>query len=713
MITKKIGLLLFLPIALAIFILPRIPFNGNLSTIKLVSEKELAELELLDANFSQEKNLTFLLLEHESSFNNPEAFKVIEQITHRLTNLSQVESVISITNLKLLKLDYKNLNGSQLNKYLSKQINSIRKKKDIYHKFISPNGKHALIYITVKPKTKLDLQSKIKKWPELKKPISSYIFAPNHSRVVENIFYSETSFLALVSLISVICIFYLFIGSWKGILFSLLFIFFNFSTTIIFIWLFNFKLTIHLIPLPGLIIVFTLSDILHILYQHSQLRDNNLSSKNIRKRITHKLSKPILFTSISNAFAYIIFLVFTDHQSIFELTTITLISILLSFLSSRFIAIKIFNPSTVYIKTQRISRIQNWKILNKVQIKNSKKSLVFTAILAFLLFFVAQRKVQINDNNFLESNTSELKAQQILSNSFFGHYTGHIQISINEDDSIWKLNHLKEIEIVERMINQIFVPKYLTSPVLNAKRVHRYRLGQKNEAFKLPNFDTNSWKSYLVKYHKQFGSQDVVSENNNTYRLIFGFNEPTLEQRLEKYKNLEKQLKRISKDDIKFKLLSTDYLSDLSTVRLTNQLMKAWSLSAILTGILIIFVLKSVMSGFAFILTNLIPLLLAVTCMNYLNLPFNPQSLFFLALLSGICIDDSIFIMFSRAKSRKEIEFYPILTTSAVLAAGLFCFAFSNFDWLRPFFWVFLTGIASALVLDILFLPSFKKIALK
>lgn len=94
--------------------------------------------------------------------------------------------------------------------------------------------------------------------------------------------------------------------------------------------------------------------------------------------------------------------------------------------------------------------------------------------------------------------------------------------------------------------------------------------------------------------------------------------------------------------------------------------------------------------------------------MPYFGLTINPQSLFLLTILSGLCVDDSIYIMMSKETERKQLEFYPILTTSLVLTSGFISFGFSNFNWLSPFLWIFLIGTITALILDIYILPSFK-----
>ena len=111
------------------------------------------------------------------------------------------------------------------------------------------------------------------------------------------------------------------------------------------------------------------------------------------------------------------------------------------------------------------------------------------------------------------------------------------------------------------------------------------------------------------------------------------------------------------------------------------------------------------MKGVVLLLVNLIPLMLVVLLMPLFGLEINPQSLFLLTILAGLCVDDSIYIMLQDKK--QEIGFYPVLVTSAVLTAGFITFGFSNLTWLSPYAWIFLIGILTALLLDLFILPAF------
>ena len=81
--------------------------------------------------------------------------------------------------------------------------------------------------------------------------------------------------------------------------------------------------------------------------------------------------------------------------------------------------------------------------------------------------------------------------------------------------------------------------------------------------------------------------------------------------------------------------------------------------------------------------------------------------LFFLSILVGICVDDSIYIITQNDKYSGNLHIFPIFVTSTVLAVGFIALAFSNFEWIRPFAWIFLVGIGMAYVMDLFILPLF------
>ena len=104
---------------------------------------------------------------------------------------------------------------------------------------------------------------------------------------------------------------------------------------------------------------------------------------------------------------------------------------------------------------------------------------------------------------------------------------------------------------------------------------------------------------------------------------------------------------------------------------------------------------------------NILPVLLVIYLMPYFGLNINPQSLFLLTILAGLCVDDSIYLILNRVSKRSDLSYFPIVVTSIVLAAGFLAFGFSSYSWLSPFAILFVIGISLALILDVIIVPLF------
>ena len=93
--------------------------------------------------------------------------------------------------------------------------------------------------------------------------------------------------------------------------------------------------------------------------------------------------------------------------------------------------------------------------------------------------------------------------------------------------------------------------------------------------------------------------------------------------------------------------------------------------------------------------------------MLYLELSITPLTLFFLSILLGVCVDDSIYLITQNRKGFNALHVVPIFITSFVLSLGFLSLAFSSFEWIQPFGWIFVIGISLAYILDLFVLPLF------
>jgi predicted RND superfamily exporter protein len=189
--------------------------------------------------------------------------------------------------------------------------------------------------------------------------------------------------------------------------------------------------------------------------------------------------------------------------------------------------------------------------------------------------------------------------------------------------------------------------------------------------------------------------------------MVFGFEHRKLQEVREAYGELRRVLKDKNTSDIHFELSGLQYLSDEATHRFSMKIVLGLLLSIFFGGILVYLFLKSFRKSIGVLLVNLFPILFALGIMLYGDVAITPLTLFFLSVLLGICVDDSIYLVTQHSKGAKSFYIVPVFITSFVLSLGFLSLACSSFAWLQPFGWIFLVGILLAYMLDFFVLPLF------
>ncbi|NOQ72970.1 MAG: hypothetical protein GQ574_13255 [Crocinitomix sp.] len=706
--------LILIVIGLGAYLVPRLHFETDLSGLRLADDAAVQEYNSLSGNFPSQKENPMLILEHKTGWESYTDYLLLDSITTLMSALPNIHSVSSITNLEIPKkgafkvsyTPYVSL-GNELE--FNKWNQSKGGYSDVFNKYISGNQKYALLYLEGEFGLNMAAIGTIESFNASQTICEIH---PLEQAVTENIIRSELTRESLM--LGTICIslillsFFFLTKSLKGLFLIASIILFNIACTVIFMFMVDISFNVQMIALPCLIIIFSFTDLMHILHQQTELAANTANSKGLKMILKKNLAKPIFLTSLSNVFGFVIFLILSKNNDLTDLALVAIVAVLIAFLSSRYIAIHLMSPKESYIDQGRINRIQEFckSIVNRFQ--PTKRRLLFSLsmVLALLFYFLFNNfKIELSHAGLLSNQSTLRKSRDIIAENFYGSNTLEISIAFAERDSLWTTSSLNKIEKVENLLAELFNPLYTISPATIVKRNHRFTVNGNPDAYTIPNRISVQTRADLNERYEQWGGNQVIAEKSNVGRIIIGYQHPGLHQSLQHYANLDSLFQVISNETIKFNLTGPAYLSDFGTYTFTRNLIIGWLIGVLLSVLLIGFILRSFLKGLILLLVNLIPLLLVVLLMPLFGLEINPQSLFLLTILAGLCVDDSIYIMLQGKK--QEIGFYPVLVTSTVLAAGFVSFGFSNLTWLSPFAWIFLIGIITALLLDLFILPLF------
>ncbi|MFT5822760.1 MAG: putative RND superfamily exporter protein [Crocinitomix sp.] len=705
---------IILVIGLGAYLVPKLHFETDLSGLRLADDAAVQEYNMLSANYPSQEENPILILNHSTGWNNYADYLLMDSITNLIAEFEEIAWVSSITNLEIpkkgaFKVSYEPHIPLNTKTEYDDWAKSKHGYSDVFKKYVSANQLHALFYLDCENGLSKESLQKI---DSINSALSNCEILVLQNNLAQDQIRSELARESLI--LGAICIglillsFFLLTKALKGLVLITSIILFNIACTVIFMYAMNISFNVQMIALPCLIIILSFTDLMHILHQQTALANNTASAKGLKLILKKNLAKPIFLTSLSNIFGFIIFLILSKNTDLTDLALVAIVAVLIAYLSSRFIAIHLMGPREKYIDPVRINRIQSYcqRLANRFKPSKRIRLLQISIVLAILLYFLFNNfKIDTSKAGFL-SNDSELrKSQEIIAEHFYGSNTLEISISFNERDSLWTTKNLRKIEVVENLITTLFNPLYTISPTTIVKRNHRFTVNGHPDAYKIPNNISVQTRADLNERYDQWGGNQVVAEHVNLGNIIVGYQHPGLHESLHNYTSLDSLFQLISDESIGFNLTGPAYLSDLGTYTFTRNLIIGWSIGVLLSVLLIGFILRSFIKGLILLLVNLIPLILVVLLMPLFGLEINPQSLFLLTILAGLCVDDSIYIMLQGKK--QEIGFYPVLVTSTVLAAGFVSFGFSNLAWLSPFAWIFLIGIATALLLDLFILPLF------
>lgn len=715
---KQRGLIIgmILIILAGVFSLRKLVFATDLGELQFANSSELVFYEEHIKDYPSSEDGVIIILEKKTGFHTLSDFQWVDEFTESVANFEEISEVSSITNLKI---PHKSLLGPIYKPYIDlkssesfeKWVDNYAAFEDINQKFISRNKQYTLCYLSSKTGLSTQHLEEIEDLNQDEESIQIGVIQQNiTAEKLKKEWINETVLIAGICILLILLSFYYFTHSFRALFLILFVILFNVSATVLFMVLFEIDFNIQMIALPCLIILFSFSDVLHILYHHAHYLDDQISTDELRHKLKSSLKTAIFLTSFSNLFGFLIFFGLSENELLSELALVALFSITIAYLCGRYLVINLMNANTSYISIRKINAVQSSanRILKVIRFN---KWIGFYGLIAILILASAlvssEFKIDVQKNEFNTSSTDLNHHREVLTNEFYGSKSIEIAISYPDSASIWRLQTLKLIEELELEIDEIVEARYTVSPVIIVKRYNRYLVNGHPAAFKLPPVISEETARALSENYALLGGDQVIAPKSLTGRILVGIDDLGLAESLTRYSKVKNLLLDSKYQSLQLELTGISYLSDHGVYHFSKNLIFAWLLGTFVSSIILMFYLKSLVQGGIVFAVNMLPILGVVYLMPLFGLNINPQSLFLLTILAGLCVDDSIYLILNRVTKRSELSYFPIVVTSIVLAAGFLAFGFSSYSWLSPFALLFVIGILLALVLDLLILPLF------
>lgn len=703
---------------LGFYLARNIGIETDLTGYSLASKADLDQYNELQTDFAEAgPGESVVIVERRDGWNSFEAFQSLKGLVELWQGQDEVETVSSITNviyprqavLTVRRAPFLNLKSE---KEFNKRYSNWESYKDITRKFISVDQRYALLFISTK--TGEGLSQKSIEYFSNSELIASGLnvhFLQNDliQKEVERLTRKDSIQLAIISTLLILTAFYLLTKSLRGLLLIALMVAFNLACTLMFMLATGLPFTIHMITVPCIVIVLSFTDIMHILYHHRICVSEGLAESDLRKRIISSVQRPMFVTSLTNVIGFLIFLLLSENVYLFNFSLVSIVGVAIAFLSSRFLVIYAINPAKPLVERVDFMRLNSIQQGLSKRVRSDLKA-VYAALVSFAVLIVVivavLFRVDSAEGEMMAKESALTQASTVLDEHFFGDKQAEVIIQIGNQE-LWSAEVLKVIDALERDIEEIFSPAYMESPSLLVKRYRRFRRNGHPKAFSLPQQVTSGLRQDLDQYADSFGGGSIISMDRDMVKIVFGYRTTDLEASQSQYEELEQAVTEYEQSGLTFELTGRSYLGDKGTYGFTIKIIIGLLVGIVVASILTMAFVKSAKQSLGLIFVNLFPVVSVLSIMLVAGIAITPLTLFFLSLLAGLCVDDSIYIVMQKRRGTDSLHIFPIVVTSTVLGVGFLALGFSNFEWVRPFSWVFLIGILLALIMDLLILPVF------
>ena len=668
----------------------------------------------------------------------PKALKSIQRITQSLWKMPYISRVDALTNYQYIYANPQEpddimvedfIQESNLSNpdYLANRQKIALQDPLIRDAFISKDGTTTMIVARLVPKVNdegdksLEIMQNLQKIliPEAQR--TGYKYWVNGGPALTEAFITVASadmiFVPMILTASMILLFLLFrrVG---GALIPIGVVSFTFLTVIAIQILLGYKLNNFTINLPTFIIAIGIADAVHIYSVWLLLRKEGKDNFDATKISLEKNFLPIFLTSLTTTIGFAT-LTISHVVPVFTLGIATASGAILAFIISI-----LWMPAVLLLLNQKIEPLPQVQQEDQSPLgygafilRNNKKIILITGAI-FTLLSLGLSKVRI-DSNTIRYFDKEVEIRQ-SAEFIMAHLTGpmayEIIIDSKQKNGIKNPQFLKTVEL----FYQEFQAKYPDVRHLSSLMEIIKRFNQVvNHQDEIPN-NQNLIAQYLLLYSLSLPQgmeiNDKMDIDEQKLRITAQVNIVDTSKDLEMIHYVHEWW---SKTPYSASVQGQTAMFAYMQRDVTNTLIYSLSLAVILVSLVMLLIFQRPRLLWVFILPNLLPVVLVVGLMGWIEIPIDIGVAIAGAIIIGVAVDDTIHFLVKYFEARKmglsieetfdEVLRYAgkaILFTTIILSGAFSIFAFSNFAPNQNFGIVTAFALIVALVVDLLLLPA-------
>lgn len=697
--------------------------------------------------FGEEGNLVVIALKDTAFFNSTN-LKAWKSLNEKLTRYPEVESVLSVENLKGLK---KNTREERFD--LVPLLDSIVEDQAIldqykqtlflelpFYKDLLYNTETGTVRSLVYMKKELvnsaarkdfifdDLIPEINAFEktyqtDLRVSGMPYVRTLNSQNIVD-----EIGIFVLFATLLTSLIFFLFFRSFRATFISLLVVLIGVMWAFGVLGFLGYEITVLTALIPPLIIVIGVPNCIFLInkYQLEVAKHGN-KIKSLQRVIT-KIGNATLMTNLTTASGFATFIL-TNSKILKEFGIVASLNIVGIFLLSLFMIPIIYSflpsPNSKHLKHLKNKWIEGIVRQMETIVKNKKIGVYIISVISLALGIIGIYQIKISGSLIEDMPKKAAFFDDIIffEKEFKGIVPLEIRFDTKRQKGAYSLSTLRRINRLHETIDDI--PE-LSTPVsiVNAYKYAKqaYYNGNVNY-YQLPTTQENR---FILPYINNVSANgDLLAnyvDSTGQYARLTTFMQDVPTDRMEQIEaDLIKAIQKIFPEKrYTVELTGKSLLFLKGTHYLIKNLFLSLLLAIILIALFMAYMFRSLKMIVVSLIPNLLPLIITAGVMGFTGIPLKPSTILVFSIAFGISVDDTIHFL---AKYRQELiesnwkikrSVYAALKetgismfyTSVVLFFGFIVFMSSNFGGTRALGGLVAVTLLFAMLANLILLPS-------
>ncbi len=703
--------------------------------------KILKNYDNFRSTFGNDQVITVSFKNDKGIFNK-ESLHVIKRITDKFWETKYISRVDSITNYQYIYSGTKHIDDviiedfiEEIDKLTIKQLEDkkrlILKEEAIVNRLISSDATTTTIVARLSPSasetpefnlelkelTKAILQPEIQKY--------GYEFFLNGRPIVNSAFVEIataegilfTPLVLVLAMLIFLVIFKKFSIMLTSVVVVVLIIVIVLSVQI----MLGYKINNFTVNMPVFITAIAIADAMHIFWIYTVARKEGMDNVQAIYKSIKQNFLPIFFTSLTTSIGFAS-LAISNIIPIKTLGIATATAALLAFiLTIVFITaiLAIINPKIEKVKKEK-NRINNFaKWYGSFIIRFDKQILISTLFIFIILGFgITKVKVDSNTVRYFNENTDLRKAVNFVESNMGGPVSYEIIIDSQKKDGIKDPKFLTKVNNFYEMFYKTFPDevRHISSLLQIVQKINYVM----NHSKTIPN-KQELIAQYLLLYTLSLPQgmeiNDQIDINERMLRITASMNVTETSKDLKMiawienwWKNNSEYKAQVNGQTAMFANLAQD---------LTQTLFFSIMLAIIAVSLIMLLIFKNIRFLPLYILPNIIPIVLVVGIMGWLNIDIDIGVAIAGAIIIGIAVDDSIhfFVKYFEALKKgynvqdsltyvMKYAGYAIILTTIILSLAFSVFLFSDFLPNYMFGVITASALIIAIIADLLMLPA-------